>query len=743
MYIQPTKKHDQSDSGFLPLSANKLLLIAFILLVASLLAACGSSGEEADPSAEDAVNATEVAESEADAGAESEADAGAESEADAGAESEADAGAESEADAGAESEADAGAESEADAGAESEADAGAESEADAGAEADSAEADSAEADSAEADSAEADSAEADSAEADSAEADSAEADSGEADSAEAEAGAESEDSMEANSVPPTESSPTETEVSPPLEPVPSPQVRILATLLNVRSGPSTNNEIVDALAEGQIVLVLAKNQDGSWYNIQLSDGNNGWIANEFTEPVGQMGMIDVPVAEMIPPAVESGKAMPTPEASESSSAPSDGSESSPPSEATVVTIDPTATPGEATNPPNEPTIIAIAPPVEPSMAPSEATVAPSEPTVAPTVTPSEATPVPPAPDNSAFRYGIQAHLIHIDRSLPFANTTGLGFGWIKQQIEWNVWEPSQGNIDWSQMDGIAQEAQANGLTVFYSVVGAPDWAREAGFDGSVAGPPANPATFANFLSQMAARYCNNGVGAIEVWNEQNLHYEWGNQPLDPAAYMALLKPAYSAIKAACPNMIVVSGALTPAGNVGNLAVDDFTYLQGMFNNGLAQYADVIGAHPSGYNVPPSLRYGDACAFIQEKGTTFKGPCDTPHHSWSFLSTLEGYRDLIQQNGATQKIWATEFGWAAGGSFAAGYEYADDNSLDEQAEWSVEAFQYMRNSGYVSAAFLWNLNFRVVANNTEKAQWGIIADNTQPLPAFLALQAMPK
>ena len=342
-----------------------------------------------------------------------------------------------------------------------------------------------------------------------------------------------------------------------------------------------------------------------------------------------------------------------------------------------------------------------------------------------------------------FGYGIQAHLVHIDRSLPFANVTGLGFGWVKQQIEWKVWEPSQGAIDWSEMDAIAQDAQASGVTAMYSVVGAPDWAREEGFDATVTGPPADPATFATFLGELAARYCDNGVGAIEVWNEQNLHYEWGNKALNPADYMALLKPSYDAIKTACPSMVVISGGLTPAGEVPGKAVDDFAYLQGMFENGLTEYADAIGAHPSGYNVPPSLTHEEACAFIQEKGTTFTGPCDDPHHSWSFRSTLEGYRDIIERSGATQPIWATEFGWAAGGSYEAGYEYADDNSLDEQAAWSVEAFEYMRDSDFVDAAFLWNLNFRMVADGTEKAQWGIVANNSQPFPAFLALQAMPK
>jgi len=469
----------------------------------------------------------------------------------------------------------------------------------------------------------------------------------------------------------------------------TPQVQITADSVEVHDGPGPYNPVIGSLSKDNTVDVMGRNLGAIWYYVKVSDTLDGWIPAESTQGVGAFSANELPVLKA--PAIPAPTAMPEPTST------GGGSEGAPAATPTTTESAPAAT----------------------------------------------ATPIA---QSGAFTYGIQAHLVHIDRRLPFAHTTGLGFGLIKQQIEWKEWEQTEGDINWGEMDAIVQEAQENNLQVLYSVVGAPDWAREAGFDGSVAGPPADPATFASFVSQMATRYCGQNLRAIEVWNEQNLHYEWGNQTLDPAAYMALLKPSYEAIKAACPSMTVVSGALTPAGDIGTLAIDDFTYLQGMFNNGLANVADVVGAHPSGYNVPPSLRYTEACAYLEQKKTpapTFKGPCDTPHHSWSFLSTLEGYQNIIQQNSSTQKIWATEFGWAAGGSFASGYEYADDNSLDEQAQWSVEAYQYMRDSGYVEAAVLWNLNFRMVANGTEKAQWGIVADNSQPLPAFIALQAMEK
>ncbi|MCC6457856.1 MAG: SH3 domain-containing protein [Caldilineaceae bacterium] len=352
----------------------------------------------------------------------------------------------------------------------------------------------------------------------------------------------------------------------------------------------------------------------------------------------------------------------------------------------------------------------------------------------------------PAPSGGgSFGYGIQAHMVHNDQAgQVMAMTTGMGFNWVKQQIEWRVFEGSQGAIDFGSSDGIINAANAAGVNVLFSIVNAPAWAREAGHDGSVGGPPADPATYAAFVGAMAGHYCGSSLKAIEVWNEQNLHYEWGNKPLNPGEYVNLLAAAYAAIKGACPSMTVVSGALTPAGNNMPLAMDDFAYLEGMMQAGANNYLDGIGAHPSGYNVPPSATGDTACAAIQESGNSFNGACDSPHHSWSFRSTMEGYRNIANTYGAGNKlIWPTEFGWAAGGAYHPAYKYADDNSYEEQAAWTVEAYTMMRNWGWVGPAFLWNLNFRVVANGTEKAQWGIVGPGWEPLPAYNALRSMPK
>ncbi len=359
--------------------------------------------------------------------------------------------------------------------------------------------------------------------------------------------------------------------------------------------------------------------------------------------------------------------------------------------------------------------------------------------------PPEPTPMPRAVAAGYFDYGVQAHMVDNGQAPKVMEMTlRMGFHWVKQQVEWKRYESSHGHRDFGPLEPVVQAANNAGTKLLLSVVSAPNWARPGG-DLSVGGPPNNPQDLADFLGALAGHYCGSSVKAIEVWNEQNLHYEWGNQQIDPAAYMVLLKPAYKAIKAACPSMVVVSGALTPTGAPPPAAMDDFTYLAGMYRNGLRYYSDAIGAHPSGYNVAPWVRGGAAaCQFITEQHSSFTGPCDSPHHSWSFRSTMEGYRSIMLKYGdGGKRIWPTEFGWAAGGAFDNRYLYANDNTYQEQAEWTVKAYQMMRNWGFVGPAFLWNLNFRVVANGTEKAQWGIVGPNWDPLPTYNALAGMPK
>lgn len=302
-------------------------------------------------------------------------------------------------------------------------------------------------------------------------------------------------------------------------------------------------------------------------------------------------------------------------------------------------------------------------------------------------------------------------------------TNDLGLRWIKQQVRWETLEPEKGNINWDMLDLVMGSAERFNVHMMLSIVTAPEWAREAGVDTSQVGPPADPQDYVDFVQAIIKRYPNQ-VHAIEVWNEQNIDREWTSaKGLDASQYVELLRAAYQGIKEVDPGIIVISGALSPTGfNDGIGAWDDFTYMEQLIDAGMLNYLDCVGAHHNGYNIGPSITYD---AVPDDPTAQFRGPFDNEHHSWSLRSTLEGYTTRIRNAGSDAKLCVTEFGWASAEdleSVRTGFEFAYDNTLEEQAEWIPEAATLMEDWGTVWLAFVWNFNYG------PQAGWAVDNDN---------------
>lgn len=459
---------------------------------------------------------------------------------------------------------------------------------------------------------------------------------------------------------PTETPTLEATETPTSVPTPAtPAAEIVASILNLRSGPGTVYDRVGQVAEGKELDIVAKAPEGDWLLVCCVDDQQVWIAGS-SEYVRQLGPLDsVPVAQEIP---------------------------EPPTPA------PTPTPG------------AVAAAVASGPAPARANA-------------------------GFFGYGIQ-----IDPDGDLGATAGavqgMGFNWVKFQLPWKSFEGQPGQRNWP--DDKVGGLNGAGLNILASIVKAPDWARAGNTDLSVEGPPADPGTYASFVGEFAGRYCGR-VQAIEVWNEENLWYEWGNEPLSAGRYVQLLAAAYRSIKAACPSMIVVSGAPTPTGAQPPAAIPDFTYLEQMYQAGLRNVSDAIGVHPSGYGNPPDVRVQDAWA------GTYSRPSHFDHASFYFRNVMEQYRNIMIKYGdGNKRLWPTEFGWASSSNPFPGYEYATYNNEQQQGEYIVRAYQMMRDWGFVGPAFLWNLNYNVTQPGTELAAFGI-----QGRSAYGMLQAMPK
>ncbi len=355
--------------------------------------------------------------------------------------------------------------------------------------------------------------------------------------------------------------------------------------------------------------------------------------------------------------------------------------------------------------------------------------------------PTKAAPPPTRGGNfngqNLFNYGIQLDWTNKDRDAELNQVQGMGFNWVKIQVRWCDMEGSKGNADLGSTDDFVGKAAARGIKVVFSVVCAPAWSRSDGGAGG-SGPPDNMNDAADFMAGLAARYCGKGLGAIEVWNEHNLLTEWHGKPLSAPLYMDMLKAAYPRIKAACPAIIVVSGAPTPTGwNDGVVAIDDAVFLEQMYQNGLKDFSDAVGAHPSGFNVPALCNIMDTACNRPE--ASFRAPYEGRHHSWGFLGTMLTYHNIMVKYGdGAKQVWPTEFGWPThtGGSCGGGpcHPAGADNSPEQAAQWYVEAYQWSKQQKWVGVMIAWQLDF----DRGELDAFRIAGK-----PAYDALAGMPK
>jgi len=103
------------------------------------------------------------------------------------------------------------------------------------------------------------------------------------------------------SPPPTVAStvfPTSTTVS--STSIPVPELQIILSAVNLRSGPGTQYDAIAYLEKGAIVTVIAKNQAGTWYNVELENGDRGWLSQVVSKPVNPALMTRIPVAVTVP-----------------------------------------------------------------------------------------------------------------------------------------------------------------------------------------------------------------------------------------------------------------------------------------------------------------------------------------------------------------------------------------------------------------------------------------------------------
>ena len=216
----------------------------------------------------------------------------------------------------------------------------------------------------------------------------------------------------------------------------------------------------------------------------------------------------------------------------------------------------------------------------------------------------------------------------------------MGARWIVELFPWAYMEPKPGSFDWTHPDMVIRDANQQGLEVIARLDFVPDWARPRGSTPRLL-PESSFGDYASFVAQFAHRY-RDAVKYFIIWNEPNTSFEWGFRSVSAASYVNLLALASESIRKSHPNPIILPAGLAPTVEHSDLALEDLTFLQQMYDHGAARYFDVLCAHTYGWKFPPD---------------------DPPSEDRLNFSRVELLRQVMEKNGDGAKpIIITEAGW---------------------------------------------------------------------------------
>lgn len=190
------------------------------------------------------------------------------------------------------------------------------------------------------------------------------------------------------------------------------------------------------------------------------------------------------------------------------------------------------------------------------------------------------------------------------------------------------------DFDWAEADRLITAVNQHNLTLVPLLDGNPadDFA------------PPDLAAYATWAGEFAARY-GDQIQHYIIWDEPNITTHWGNQPVNPIEYAALLSAAATAVRQADSDALIITAPLAPTIETGPKNLADPLFLQQLYEEGAADAFDIVMAKPYGFGTGPNDRDVNL---------------ETTNFSRAIL-----LREVMERNGdAGKAIWAGNWGWNA-------------------------------------------------------------------------------
>lgn len=325
--------------------------------------------------------------------------------------------------------------------------------------------------------------------------------------------------------------------------------------------------------------------------------------------------------------------------------------------------------------------------------------------------------------------GVNLHLTwgnvdeaEMDRQLD--KVQAIGGNLARIDVGWaSVEEKGKGQYEsWylKKVDKIVEKAEARGIKLILAFTDSPCWASSApdsvkqncspgwGSRGVQRYTPNNPADYADALAFMVARYGPRVTG-WEMWNEVNSSAFY--KAADPVRdYVALVKAAYPAAKAAFPDANMIAGSLSES---------DFAFTEQLYKAGIKGNFDALSIHP--YSVDDSPLAPQPDAYIRN----------------SFIRGVPAVRDVMLRYGDDKPMWLTEFGWHTSAT-RGGEAWKNGVSEATQADYIRKAFKQIAAWDYVKGAASYELKDGGTDPNYLQDNFGLMRNDGSPKPAYGAL-----
>jgi hypothetical protein len=308
-----------------------------------------------------------------------------------------------------------------------------------------------------------------------------------------------------------------------------------------------------------------------------------------------------------------------------------------------------------------------------------------------------------------------------------------GFHWIRQEFPWEDieihgkgdfqdrrWEPHRSA--WLKYDNIVDLAAKYGLEIICRLDNPPAWARAENNAFRDLVPPDDYADYGDFVYAVVSRY-KGRIRYYQIWNEPNLVREWGN--VNAQDYVELLKVAYTRAKEADPDCVILAGALSATIELDarqwGKGINDFVYLQQMYDAGAAPYFDIVSVQGYGlYSGPTDRR-------MRPRVLNFSRPLYI--------------REIMVQNGDAHKpIWISELDWSpVPDSIPPDYGRVSEET---RARYVVQAYERMREEWpWMGVACFW---FFKRPSDAERDQawyyFRMVEPDFTPLPVYWEMQS---